>query len=210
METLITDNIAHFGYLAIFFLMALENVFPPIPSELVLTFAGFATLHSSLTLMGVVIAATLGATLGALILYGVGRLLTPERLAWLVNGWVGRVLRFKMADLNKTTRWFQGNGGWAVLICRCVPVVRSLISIPAGMSRMRLPQFTLLTVIGTLVWNIALVALGRGAGNTWPHVVAMVDQYAWLTVILLGILGSLGLVLWRHHHPVRAKEQLKE
>lgn len=203
MQTLITDNIEHFGYLAVFFLITLENVFPPIPSELVLSFAGFATTHTSMAPVGVIIAATLGSVLGALILYGVGRLLTPERMARLLDGWVGRILRFKASDLEKTERWFRERGQWAVLLCRFVPIVRSLISIPAGMSRMPLVQFTALTTVGTLIWNVVLVMLGRGAGSAWPHVVAVIDQYAWVTLGVLGVGFVVGLLLWRRHRAVR-------
>lgn len=195
MQDLIVQTIEKFGYLAVFLLITLENVFPPIPSEIVLSFAGFATKHSSMGVFGVVLAATLGSVLGALILYAVGRLLTPERLRGLLDGRVGKILHFNANDMLAAEKWFRKRGPITVLVCRCIPIVRSLISIPAGMSKMPLLQFTALTTLGTLVWNFVLVYFGRAAGHAWPHIVAVVDRYAYISLAVL-LIVAVGVYIW--------------
>ena len=134
-----------FGYLGIMFLIAIENIFPPIPSEVILTFGGFMTTYSELTILGIIIFSTIGAVIGALVLYLVGRILKKERLMALASGKVGKALRFKKEDIEKADKWFTEKGTKAVFFCRCIPIVRSLISIPAGMNGMKIPTFLLYT-----------------------------------------------------------------
>ena len=124
------------GYGGVVFLIALENVFPPIPSEVILTFGGFMTTCSNMSIWGVIAAATVGSLLGAIILYGAGALLGADRVMALLDGKPGRVLHFKRADVEGAMAWFDEKGAPAVFFCRCVPIVRSLISIPAGMAKM--------------------------------------------------------------------------
>ena len=138
MNTTIIDFISNYGYLAVAILIAVENIFPPIPSEVILTFGGFLTTYTSLEVPGVVAAATFGSLAGAAVLYGAGMLLNKERLKKIVSGRAGKLLGLKAGDVEKADGWFQKTGTKAVFFCRCVPVVRSLISIPAGMSRMKL------------------------------------------------------------------------
>ena len=145
MQELIVSLMEQYGYGGIFFLIALENIFPPIPSEVILTFGGFLTTYTSLEVPGVVAAATFGSLAGAAVLYGAGMLLNKERLKKIVSGRAGKLLGLKAGDVEKADGWFQKTGTKAVFFCRCVPVVRSLISIPAGMSRMKLPRFFLYT-----------------------------------------------------------------
>ena len=130
MEHLIIDIMNEFGYLGITLLIILENIFPPIPSEVILTFGGFMTTHTSMSVIGVILFSTVGATVGALILYYIGYLLSEERLGYFLDGKIGRVLGFKKEEVNKAVEWFNKKGKLAVLLCRCVPIVRSLISIP--------------------------------------------------------------------------------
>lgn len=197
MEQQITQFINDFGYLAIVLLIALENLLPPIPSEIILTFTGFMTLTSKLTLWGSVIAATVGAVIGALLLYVIGRYLNPERLHWLVVSRLGRGLRLKDSDITKAQSFFQRHGFKTIFFGRFVPVIRSLISIPAGMAKMPGLLFVLLTTIATLIWNLVLILLGRAAGSAWAEVSAMVDTYASVVAILLaGILLIGGLVYY--------------
>ena len=122
--TVLTELIGQYGYLGIALLIALENIFPPIPSEVVLTFTGFLTLTAGLNVLGAITAATIGAVLGAAILYAVGHFLSVERLEKILNGKVGQTLRFKAEDLNKATNFFQKNGVLALFFGRFVPVVR--------------------------------------------------------------------------------------
>src|SRR5690606_30525922 len=142
MENWITDFMEQFGYIGIFLLIALENVFPPIPSEVILTFGGFMTTYSDLTMTGVIVAATLGSVLGAVILYGAGYMLNVDRLEAIIDKW-GKYLRLKKEDVRKADAWFDKYGYWTVLFCRMIPLIRSLISIPAGMAKMKFGLFLL-------------------------------------------------------------------
>lgn len=183
-----------YGYPGILFLIALENIFPPIPSEVILTFGGFLTTYTSLGVPGVVLAATLGSLAGAAALYGAGALLNKERLKKLAAGRAGKLLGLKPEDVEKADAWFQKKGRRAVFFCRCVPVVRSLISIPAGMSRMELPQFFLYTTAGSLIWNILLVSLGAFMGESWRYIAYLAGEYSHVMLIVLGISLISGLI----------------
>lgn len=183
-----------YGYPGILFLIALENIFPPIPSEVILTFGGFLTTYTSLGVPGVVLAATLGSLAGAAALYGAGALLNKERLKKLAAGRAGKLLGLKPEDVEKADAWFQKKGRRAVFFCRCVPVVRSLISIPAGMSRMELPQFFLYTTAGSLIWNILLVSLGALMGESWRYIAYLAGEYSHVMLIVLGISLISGLI----------------
>ena len=174
MHQVVVEWIGAFGYWGVFALIAVENIFPPIPSEVILTFAGFCTATTALRAPGVVAAATLGSLAGALVLYGVGRLLQPRRMDALLTGPVGRALHMEKQDVEKAAAWFAQKGAASVFYCRCVPIVRSLISIPAGMAGMRLVPFFLYTAAGSTVWNILLVGLGAAAGQRWPRVAAAI------------------------------------
>ena len=190
---MITAAIDQYGYLGIVFLIALENVFPPIPSEVVLVFAGYSTLHTNLGILGATIAATFGAYIGALILYVVGRFLNVDQLKRFANSKVGRIIRLKEDDIDKTASFFNKHGGWTILFGRCVPVIRSLISIPAGMTRYPLGKFSLLTIGGTLLWNFILINLGHYAGKAWRQMLVMIDE--WLYVLLAFAVIIVG-VIW--------------
>jgi len=197
MQSWIIDIMNQFGYIGITFLIALENIFPPIPSEVILTFGGFMTTHTSLTVWGVIIAATIGSLLGAIILYGVGWFISAERLGNLLEGKVGQILHFKKADVFKATDWFNSRGKSTVLFCRCIPVIRSLISIPAGMAKMKLGIFCLLTTIGSFVWNVILVYLGATAGASWEKIGKGTGLYTEITVIVLVVIVILlGLLFY--------------
>ncbi|MFR5628957.1 MAG: DedA family protein, partial [Ruthenibacterium lactatiformans] len=160
MESVITGLVSRFGYWGVLLLIAVENIFPPIPSEVILTFGGFLTTCTEMTPPGVILFSTLGSVAGAIVLYGVGRLLAPQRLEALLSGRVGRVLKMESADVHKASDWFAAHGWPSVFYCRCIPILRSLISIPAGMAGMHPAPFLLLTTVGSLLWNILLVYLG--------------------------------------------------
>ena len=194
MEQWITEFMEAYGYFGILLLIAIENLFPPIPSEVILTFGGFMTTTSELTIFGVVLAATLGSLIGAILLYGVGRALSAERLEAIVVRY-GAILRLKPEDIRKADAWFDRYGPWAVFFGRLVPVVRSLISIPAGSSGMRFTTFLLLTTIGSLIWNTALVGVGAAVGASWSTIVHYMDLYAYIVYALLA-LGVIAAVAW--------------
>jgi len=193
MELQLLRLLSRFGYPGMFLLLTIESIFPPIPSEVVLTFGGFMTEHTSLTLTGMVIAATAGSTAGAMLLYLGGRVLSLiplERLERILSKrWIQKI-GFKAEDLKKTLNWFDKHENTAVLIGRCVPVIRSLISIPAGMTRMPLAGFLIRTVIGSSVWNLLLLSLGKKAGSSWYQITAVFERYSIVivTILLLALL----------------------
>ncbi len=167
-----------FGYMGIALLIAIENIFPPIPSELILTFGGFMTTYTDMEIGLVVLAATAGSVGGAVALYGVGRLVAPEKLAAFVGKW-GRALGLKKQDVSRARDWFARRGSPTVFFCRFIPIVRSLISIPAGMARMRPAKFLFYTALGTAIWNAVLVYLGALAGAGWERVSNGANVYSY-------------------------------
>lgn len=194
MQNWVTEIMEQFGYLGVFLMMALENVFPPIPSEIVLPFGGFLTTYTELTIVGIVIAATLGSIIGAIILYGIGMLLDVERLEKIVDRW-GHILRIKKEDVHKADAWFDKYGYWTVLFCRMIPLIRSLISIPAGMSNMKFSLFLFFTTIGTLLWNIILITIGVLLGENWQDILGFMDVYSNIIYLLI-VIGFVVFVIW--------------
>lgn len=186
MEQFIVGVMEDFGYPGMALLIAVENLFPPIPSEVILTFGGFLTTRTALDVWWVVVWATLGAVAGALALYGVGRALGGERMRALLAGPWGKRLGFDAEAAARAAAWFEQKGAKTVLFCRCVPILRSLISIPAGMAGMHPAPFLLLTTVGSLLWNILLVYLGALAGQSWPAVTAALEQASgWVKAVLV-------------------------
>ena len=203
MENWITGVMEQFGYAGVFVLIMLENVFPPIPSEVILTFGGFMTTASSLTKIGVIAAATAGSVAGAVILYGIGLLLDVERLEKIVDRW-GRVLRLTRDDVHKADAWFDKYGPWTVFFCRLVPLIRSLISLPAGMSNMNFLLFLLLTTLGSLIWNTVLVSLGAAVGDNWERIVEYMDIYSNVAYAIIAVLGIAAIVWYINFRRKRA------
>ena len=188
MEAWITAIMADYGYAGIFFLILAENIFPPIPSEIVLTVGGFMTTSTEMSAAGVVAASTAGSVTGAMILYGLGRWLSVEKLEGMVERH-GKWVRVKREDLLKADAWFDRYGIWTVFFGRLIPVVRSLISIPAGMSGMKLKLFLLFTAAGTVIWNTILVLLGAAVGENRETVMQQLELYSNFVYVLL-ILGA--------------------
>ena len=191
MQAWIIQIMDRFGYIGIALLIAVENIFPPIPSEVILTFGGFMTTYTKLTVWGVIIASTIGSLLGAVVLYWIGRSFTPQRLEYWLEGRWGRVLRLKKGDVAKARGWFDRHGKWTVFFCRCIPLIRSLISIPAGMAKMKIWPFLLLTIAGSLVWNSALVYLGVALGASWEIIDSYTNIYS---IIIFSVIGVILLV----------------
>lgn len=187
-----------FGYWGMLFLIFIENIFPPIPSEIILPFGGFVTTleKSEVTVFGLIIFATLGSIFGAFILYWIGTLLNVNKLeTWLEKKWIKR-LGFKKNEVEKTVKFFEKWKGVAVFFGRCVPIVRSLISIPAGMVKMNLLKFTLYTAFGSLVWNTLLISAGAFLGENWRNVVTFVDEYKNIVLIILSTVTII--LIWRY------------
>ena len=166
--------------------VALENLFPPLPSEVILPLAGFAANRGDLGLVSAILFTTLGSVVGALALYGVGAVLGRNRTRALAC----RIPLMKVEDVDKAEDWFARHGAKAVLIGRVVPVVRSLISVPAGVERMRLSLFVGLTAFGSLVWNSALIIGGYLLGEKWDVVGSYVGMLQW--VVLAAAVVAVG------------------
>ena len=194
MENIIIDLMENFGYIGIFLLIAVENIFPPIPSELILTFGGFMTTYTNLNIVIMIIFATLGALTGALALYYVGKIFNKRRLMKIVSGKVGKVLRLKAEDIEKADYWFDTKGHITVFFCRFIPIVRSLISILAGMSEMPMKKFIVYTTLGTLIWNTVLVTLGSLMGKNWEKIVLFMNDYSHIVLIILVILFIAAII----------------
>ncbi|MEU0551519.1 DedA family protein [Micromonospora sp. NPDC005979] len=161
------------GPVGVALLVALESIVPPIPSEIVLAMAGFLAHEGQFNVVLVIVAATVGSLVGALVLYWLGAALGEERL----KRWLDRIPLVDRDDLERADRWFERHGRWAVLIGRVVPVVRSLVSVPAGANRMPLGQFVLLTTIGSGVWNALIVGSGYALGSRWQNVERYSDWF---------------------------------
>lgn len=188
MQEFIISMMNQFGYIGVFLLIAIENIFPPIPSEVILLFGGFMTTYSKLNIVLMIIFATLGSLIGAIVLYYVGKILNKERLKKIVSGKIGKILRLKNSDIDKADQWFDTKGNKTVFFCRFVPIVRSLISIPAGMSEMPMGKFLLYTTVGSLIWNTVLIILGAIVGENWTSILNIFDTYSHIVAILLIII----------------------
>lgn len=167
----VVDVVAALGAAGVGLLVALENLFPPIPSEVVLPVAGYVASQGEMNLVAAIVLATVGALVGALILYALGALVGAERL----RRWARTLPLVDVSDVDRSQHWFHRHGAKAVLFGRCVPVVRSLVSIPAGVARMPLVPFAIYTVLGSAVWNTGLILAGYLLGEQWEDIGAYSD-----------------------------------
>ncbi len=193
LATWVQDVINQFGYFGVAILVVIENVFPPIPSEIVLPFAGFVAqqgagvanaAESDTTVIGMMFAATIGSVVGALILYFISAAIGPDRLRAFVEKF-GKWFGVKSLDLARAEAWFDRRSFVAVLVGRCVPLIRSIVSIPAGFRRMNLTSFVVLTAIGSAVWNIALIGAGAVLGDQWERVGEYVGVFQWVVILAI-------------------------
>ena len=198
MEEFILSMMNQFGYIGVFLLIAIENIFPPIPSEVILLFGGFMTTYSELNIVLMIIFATLGSLIGAIVLYYIGKILNKERLKKIIDGKIGKILRLKNSDIDKADEWFDKIGNKTVFFCRFIPIVRSLISIPAGMSEMPLGKFFLYTTTGSLIWNTVLIIIGAIVGEKWESILNIFDTYSNIVLVLLVIIFVVGVYLFYH------------
>ncbi len=193
------------GYAGIVLLMFLENIFPPLPSELVMPAAGFAAARGDLNLIGVVLAGTLGSVLGALPLYWLGHAVGEDRLARWADRW-GKWLTVSGDEVRRADDWFDRFGHRIVLFARVVPGVRSLISIPAGISEMPILKFVLYTTLGTAVWSTIMAMLGHTLGDHYEQVERWVGPVGAVILILIA-LYLLFTVVRRHRKGAGAPEK---
>lgn len=191
----ITDTIYSLGYVGIGFLMFLENLFPPIPSELIMPLAGFVVAQGKMDFGLVMIAGVLGTVLGALPWYYAGKLLGEERLKNFCDRY-GKWLGISGEDISKSKNWFDRHGNKAVLLCRLVPGVRTLISIPAGIGNMAIVPFLVYSTIGTTLWVGLLTYSGVALGQNYKLVETYIDPISKVVVILV-VAVFLGFVFFK-------------
>lgn len=187
METWINSLMDTLGAPGAGVAVALENLFPPIPSEVILPLAGFAASTGRMNLLAALLWTTAGSVLGALALYGVGALFGRDRVLAIA----ARLPLVKVADIERTETWFARHGTKAVLLGRMVPIFRSLISVPAGVERMRLPLFLTLTTLGSALWNTVFVLAGYVLGENWEQVTDYVSVYS--KAVLLMALAAMAV-----------------
>ena len=192
VEDWIFQVISALGYLGLALLLVAENLFPPIPSEVVLPLAGFVVGRGDLGFLQALLASTTGSVVGALILYALGRY-GGRGLVLRYGAW----LRVSATELERAEGWFRRYGGWVVLGARVVPFARSIVSIPAGTMQMPLIRFTVLTALGSGVWNALLIGAGVSLGANWTRISGWVGSYSDVILILLAGAAAVFLVL-RH------------
>lgn len=193
MTEFILNLIAWGGYVGIFLLMVIENVFPPIPSEVIMGFGGMAVARGDMAMVPLLIVATAGTTVGNVFWYGIGRWIGYERLKPLVDRH-GRWLTLRWEDVERLHRFFKKHGGWVVFVARFMPTFRTMISLPAGMTKMGMPRFLLATFAGSAIWNAVLAYAGLILGSRFETLqdyvgpvaigmsVVMVLAYLWRVV----------------------------
>jgi len=185
----VVDVIERLGALGVGLLIFLENVLPPIPSEVILPFAGFAAQRGELNVAAAWVAASVGSLLGALLLYGIGAFIGEDRLRELSRKkWF---VFFGEKDFDRGDRFFERFGGQVVFFARFIPLVRSVVSVPAGLDRMPLGRFALLTLAGSAIWNAVFIGAGWVLGENWDVVEGYMGPLSYLVVALL----ALALVL---------------
>ena len=186
LATWVQDVIESLGYLGVAILVIVENLFPPIPSEIVLPFAGFVAQRGDASVVVMILAATIGSVVGALILYYISSAIGPDRLRLFVVRF-GKWFGVKESDLTRAEEWFDRRSTTAVLVGRCVPLIRSIVSIPAGFRRMKIVPFALYTFIGSAVWNIVLIGAGAILGDNWDVVGEYVGIFQYVVIAVIGL-----------------------
>lgn len=166
----------------------IENLFPPIPSELILLFSGFMTTYTKLNIFIMIISSTLASLMGAIILYYIGKFFNLKKIKKIISGKLGKILKLKESDIDSSNKWFETKGQKTVFFCRFIPLIRSLISIPAGMNEMPIIRFVIYTTFGSLIWNTVLIVIGSIVGENWINILNILDIYSKYVVIVLGII----------------------
>jgi membrane protein DedA with SNARE-associated domain len=164
-------------------LIALENIFPPLPSEVILPLAGFTASQGGFSLWAALFWTTVGSVAGALVLYAIGAALGMQRTVAIA----ARIPLIHTSDIDKTVAWFHKHGTKAVFFGRMLPVFRSLISIPAGIERMPIPTFVGLTLAGSLIWNCVFVVAGYQLGENWHRVEEYANLFQYLVIALVAL-----------------------
>jgi len=187
----LVESVIHSGgYAGIILAMVAENLFPPIPSEVIMPFSGSLIAQGKLSAVGVLLSGTIGSLIGALIIYSIGRSIGSERiLSWIQR--YGKFIFLKEETYQKMMDLFRAHGMPFILFGRLVPAFRSVISLPAGVERMKMSTFLLYTLVGTTLWNVVLMVAGIFLGHNWEAVIHVMDMYENIILIIVGILVSI-------------------
>ena len=204
MQEFIINIMNSYGYIGVFLLILIENIFPPIPSELILLFGGFMTTYTKLNIIVMIISATLGSLIGALLLYKIGTIFDKEKLKILISGKLGKVLNLKNSDIDNANKWFSNEGQKTVFFCRFIPLIRSIISIPAGINKMNISKFITYTLLGSVIWNLVLIIIGHIVGRNWKAILKIFKLYSRFALLLLFI--SLMILIIKYYKN-KSKEQ---
>jgi membrane protein DedA with SNARE-associated domain len=196
MTDWIIQTISDLGYLGIFLVMLAESIFPPIPSELIIPFAGYAAANGDLNLFGVLAAATIGAVVGMLPWYFAGRLFGLDRVRWLADRF-GRFMAFNADEIDLAVGWFTRFGPIIVLFGRLLPIIRTLISIPAGLARMPLPVFLLASTTGALIWNTILTLAGYILHEHYELIEVVLDPLSYIVLGLVVLVYVVKVITWK-------------
>lgn len=195
----ITNAIATLGYIGIALLMFLENVIPPIPSEIIMPLAGFAAARGELNVASAIIAGTVGSVAGALLWYYIGQALGIIRVKRLVNRY-GRWVSLSSRDVDIAQRWLLKRGYWAVGLCRVIPGVRTYISIPAGFARMKMTGFLIYSTVGTVLWVAFLTYAGYLLGENYERIESYLAPIS--RIVIIGLLAAaLFWIVRRRQNP---------
>ena len=191
----IESLIAAIGYPGIVLAMALENIFPPIPSEAVLPFAGALSAKGEMNFWGAVAAGTVGSLIGAVVLYAVGYFAREAGVRRIVEAY-GKYALISEKDLDRAAAWFERYGEAIIFFGRLIPLIRSIISVPAGYTRMNMARFLIYTTLGTTVWNLILTYIGWVLGENWADISKLIAPYENGALVVMG-LAVVGFVGWR-------------
>jgi membrane protein DedA with SNARE-associated domain len=192
----IIQIITDFGYLGIFLVMLVESIFPPIPSELIIPFAGYAAANGDLNLFGVLATATTGAVVGMLPWYFAGRLFGLERVKWLADRH-GRLLTMNAEEIDVAVGFFRRFGPIIVLFGRLMPIIRTLISIPAGLAKMPLALFLLASTAGALIWNTFLTLAGYILHEHYEVIEVVLDPLSYLVLAAVVLIYLFRVITWK-------------
>jgi Uncharacterized membrane-associated protein len=183
------------GYAGLYLVMFLENIFPPIPSEVILPLAGSLSLSGRFSISLITIVGMFGSLTGALVFYGLGKWLGEEALRRFI-GKYGKLAFLTVDDFDRSKAWFAKYDDWVIFFSRMIPVVRSLISIPAGVSSMNLVKFCAFTILGTSLWSFALSYAGRLLGERWSLITQWINTYQNM-VLAIALLAAVGFAGYR-------------
>lgn len=194
------------GYLGLALIMLLENAFPPVPSEPFLLGAGFTSSQGDMSIVLAIVATTLGATLGTLVYYYIGLVLPEARIRRLLRRY-GRYALLGEDDLDRALAWFRRHGRPVIFFGRCIPLVRALISVPAGMTRMPFAQFIAYTIAGTAVWSSLLIFTGMFLGENYEAALTLLDRYEQLFIASVVLAVVVFMVLRLRARRAKANER---